>query len=179
MPPRNPSGVQLDFPALVADVIRDLRLQGTVGLLDFDTAVQPIYIVGARPGGAIFQQQPIIFDGPSIHAASAQNPAVNSVILDTGQLTAGVFDVFCSISFDGGATLDGTFDLQHRDAANAVTLATPFSMAFSQTNNAHTGATPIFALTLTNNDRLRVQTLVNAAQGRCAANIWAQRRPDL
>ena len=180
MAPRDPVTPQLDFPALVADIIKDLRLTGQVGLLNFSDEVSPIYIVGARPGGAIFQQNPIIFDDTSMISGSVTNPVANTIILDTGRLPAGIYDFNASISYWGQAGLtDGIIELQHRDAANAVTLAIPLTVAFSQTISSQHANIPIAAAKLTSNDRFRVQVLQNQANGRVAANIWAQRRPDL
>lgn len=179
MPPRNPRSVQLDFPQLTADIIQELRLLGTIGLLDFKPEIQPVYIVSARGGSLdVISSQPV-FTTAEIFSDQTANPAINAVLATTGALPAGDYDVkaICTWATTGAPAANPTFDFQHRDAADAVTLArVPFA-AVLDTVSTTSGVLVIdYATTLATNERLRWQALTAIAVGNSGTVIMARRR---
>lgn len=173
MPPRDPSAVQLDFPLLVADLISELRLTGTIGLLNFLPEVRPTFIVGAREGALTFSADTPAYAPAEIFDAQTTNPAANAIIIDTGALPAGVYDVQAFMSYS--ASVSGTDDFihfEHRDAANAVTLSAWRLPNPTRDNDMSMG----FALTLALNERLRVRN-GTAITGKVAGTIMAKIRP--
>lgn len=172
MPPRDPTRTQLDNPALVADLISQLQIIGAVGLLDFLPSVSPVFIVGSR-GLTILAETPVyapaeIFDG------NALDPAANNVLVDTGQLPAGDYDLNLMWNFNiTASTGTGAFALQHRNAANAVTLST-WSLADNGAGDRIVSFS--IALLLAENERLRLLN-DNALTGRVMGTIAIKRRP--
>ena len=119
---RDASRVQLDFPELVADIIRQLSLTGTLGLLEFSDQVTPVYIVAQRAGALAFTAEQPLFGSAEITFASAVNPLANAILGDTGALAAGDYDIFASIGLVGNAvTVSGRCVLQHRNAEHTDT----------------------------------------------------------
>ncbi len=174
MPSRDPSKVQLDFPLLVADIINDLSLLGTVGLLDFLDAVRPVYIVAAREGALTVTATPPTFSSADVFAGRVQNPAANAVIADTGPLPAGVYDLQASLSVIGGNVAAVTYDLQHRDAANTSTLATLLQFFFDGGARLFVKSTlPLIGYTIGLNERIRAQNSTNVGFGGYMAEIFA------
>lgn len=157
MAERDPNRVQLDFPQLVADLIRQLRLTGTVGLLELTDQVTPVYIVAQRAGALSITTSPPIFSSASLFAAQSNNPGINTIVLDTGPLPAGDYDVYAHISASGRATTIGSaVVIEHRDAANAVNLAILLNAPWGLVEAySHSTLAPI-RYTLALNERLRV-----------------------
>ena len=177
MAPRDPTLPQLDFPQLTADIIRQLRLTGQVGLLNFLDSIRPVYIVAQREGALSITVTPPIFTSADITDATANNPAVNAITGDTGPLPAGNYDVFASITQSGTLILNGTVQLQHRDAANAVTLAVLINIAIDGAGFGHQDDLAPIVYTLALNERLRVQNLGGAIVGVISTVIAAKIRP--
>ena len=182
MPPRNPDSVQLDFPQLTADIIAELRLLGGVGLLDFEPSIRPVYIVSARGGALNVTAEPNIFTSSEIFSSvDAGALAANLILADTGALPAGTYDVKVIVSWvtnaaPAGAT--GTFDFQHRNAANAANLANvPLAWETELGDNIAHSDTFTYATVLALNERLRFQLLVAGYNGRVGTTIMAARRP--
>lgn len=120
MPLRDPNAIQLDFPLLTADLIRQLNLIGTVGLLNFDPVVRPVFIVGDRD--LTVQSVEPAFTPGQITTGEANNPAVNTVVADSLELPVGEYDVFFLVSITASVHLAASDSFQHRNAANAATL---------------------------------------------------------
>ena len=181
MPPRDASRLQLDFPDLAADIIRELRIQGTVGLLDFNDSVQPVYIVSSRGGALDVTAEPNVFETSEIFSSIDAVIGVNAILVDSGQLPAGTYDVKVVISWaavNAAALVSGTLDFQHRNAANAANLANvplawvcDVGFEFSHTESW------TYATVISQNERLRVQNLTAAFTGRIGTTIMAARRP--
>lgn len=170
MPPRDPGKVQLDFPLLTADLIAQLRLTGTIGLMDFDPTVRPVFIVGDRDL-EVEAVAPVVTPAQITNGA-ANNPAANQVIVDTGQLPAGNYDILllmsARFSLLGGETI-----WEHRDAANAVTLSawaietgTDFALSQSLT----------FSMSIVEDERLRMIS-GQAGTGRISGTVHHRIRP--
>jgi len=176
MAPRNPGIPQLDFPQLVADIIRQLNLTGTVGLLDFLDAVRPVYIVASREGALAFTASAPLFTSAGITGTTADNPLTNAVVGDTGPLAAGDYDIFANMS-QTNSSANGEVALQHRNAANDTTLANLLWLnsraAHSYTNNQ----LPLIGYTLAVNERFRFQNTGPNFSGVLSTTIGVQIRP--
>lgn len=173
---RDPNKPQLDFPQLTADIIRQLRLTGQLGLLDFSDQVAPVYIVAAREGALEFEATSPAFASAAISSANVITPALNSVIVDTGPLPAGVYDIFASGSATGNMSINGEYALQHRNAANAATLATLLSMSLFGTTQFINMTLAPMGYTLALNERLR-WFMEAANTGSNSGTIAVLRRP--
>lgn len=176
MSTRDPSRVQLDFPQLLADIIRQLKLTGTVGLLEFSDQVTPVYIVAQREGALSIDLTPIAFSSAEIVFGGLVNPVIDAVIADTGALPAGDYDIFASISSVGTIVAGGLVVVEHRDAANAVTLARLLNLTMINTILSNQAFLPLVGYRLSLNERLRV-TVTAAIAGMAAGTIGARIRP--
>lgn len=178
MAPRDPSTPQLDFPQLVADIIRQLNLTGQVGLLDFLDAVRPVYIVASREGALDFTTAlPVFGSAETFFGASINSPA-STVVADTGPLPAGDYDVMANLQFNGTLAAAGqTVVLEHRDAANAATLATLISLPITGTALNMTRDLPLTGYEIGLNERLRALSPPSAFVGGISSTIFARRRP--
>ena len=155
MPPRDPAKVQLDFPLLVADLIDQLRLVGAVGLLDFNPEVTPVFLIGSR--GITFGSQLPDFASSEVFSGTVFNPLANTVIADTGPLAAGTYDIFGSLTQSGNVAFTvSQFRIEHRNAANTATLATPLICAIHNSGViSQTTALPPIGYQIGLNERLR------------------------
>ena len=182
MPPRDANRLQLDFPDLAADIIRELRIQGTVGLPDFNDSVQPVYIVSSRGGALDVTAEPNIFASAEIFSDETVTPAVNGVLADTGQLAAGVFDVKVVMSwaaFTGPGAVTGRFEFQHRNAANAANLSEVPIAWITDTGFRDTQFVSwTFATVVATNERFRIQNFTGIASARVGTTIMAARRAE-
>jgi len=174
MPPRDPSAIQLDFPLLNADLLADLRLIGSLGLLNFLPEVRPTYIIGSRAGALTVTASPIIYLASEIFDGRASNPAANSVVVDTGALAAGDYDVIFLLTLTNSVMAQEFIQLEHRDAANAVSL-TRWPMA-GRDGVLSASLTMTFTMTLALNERFRI-TNGTAITGRVGGTIMAKLRP--
>ena len=177
MAPRDPARVQLDFPQLTADIIRQLNLTGVVGLLEFLDAVRPVYIVASREGALAFTASAPLFTSAGITGTTADNPPANAIVGDTGALPAGDYDIFGSMASVNAAGL-GEVSLQHRNAGNTATLANLLWLNSRATNNSQTLALPLLGYTLAINERFRFQNTGNNFAGTLSTVIGVQIRPS-
>lgn len=176
MAERDASRVQLDFPQLTADIIRQLRLTGTVGLIDFLDAVRPVYIVASREGALAFTASAPLFASAGITSGHANAPLINAIIADTGPLPAGSYDIFANMASHLSAPL-GPVQLQHRNAANAATLAVLLQTQSGAATTVMTAALPLMGYTLALNERLRFQSLAGNSAGSISVVVGVQIRP--
>lgn len=178
MPPRDPLAIQLDFPLLVADLIEQLRLTGTMGLLNFLPEVRPTFIVGSREGAITFRASPVTYKSSEVFDGTSTNPTANTVIADTGQLPAGTYDMFCQMSFNGTTPSNGqTCLFQHQNAANSATLAILMSLPTHPASKAVSQALPIMGYEIATNERFRVVSPAETLSGGLSASIYAAIRP--
>lgn len=178
MAERKPGVPQLDFPQLTADIISELRLAGQVGLLDFSDVVQPVYIIASRGGALGVTADLPAFDPSEIFAGDAFDPAINTVIVDTGQLPAGTYDIFGNINLGGSGPAAGSLlRVEHRNAANAANLATPLVVGVGNTYANHKAQLPLTAITIALNERLRIINVIGNLAGLFAGVIGAKIRP--
>ena len=180
MPPRDPGKSQLDFPLLIADLIRELRLLGApIGLLDFNPSVQPVYIVSARGGALdVLASQPV-FESSEIFSDTVSSPLVDAVLADTGQLPAGTYDIqaFMSRSASGAAGGNRIIEFQHRNAANAANLSAIGTGVMSDVTMFDTVNRSFqFATVLALDERIRFQNLLGTTPGQVTTTIMVSRR---
>lgn len=175
MPPRDPNTTQLDNPALVRDLIEQLQILGTIGLLDFVPAVNPVFIVGSR-GLAINVERPA-YGSANITSAEASLAAASAVVGDTGPLPAGTYDIWANCETAANAAADGhQMALQHRNAANAATLATLAQIPISQVSRAVQDVyLPLTGYILLEDERLRWQHVGGTALAGVVSTVIAQR----
>ena len=175
MAPRDPAQVQLDFPELTADLIRDLRLTGVLGLLNFSDTVIPIIQVGnVRP--QIIRTDLATFDSAEVFSGSVSAPGANAVIADTTALPAGEYDVVFGGSVSAGSAFASRFELQWRNAANAANLAVwPHAVQRAAGDGIVFTFGPM-ALNIGLNERLRWVNIL-ASTGAVACWIMAALRP--
>jgi len=174
---RDPTRPQLEFPALVAELITQLRLTGQVGRLNFSDEVIPAFLIGSR--GINFAGDLPAFTSAASFDGAISTPSANVVILDTGALPAGDYDILATMDLFGtigaGAT---TMQLQHRDAGNVATLAVPLHLIVSTVLHGATIALPLVGYTIGLNERLRViSPSVAMTSGAVSASLLAQIRP--
>ena len=172
---------QLDFPELIADVISELRVRGPLGVLNLTDEVRPVYIIGAREGSLEVTSVPVTFGSAAVFHGAVATPAANAVIVTTGALPAGDYDILAHIAAVAlGTAVSAAPVLQHRNAADAATLATLLSVGVSA-GAASVGPSaamlPLIGYTLAINERLRVVNSADAvSSGVVTATIFAQRR---
>lgn len=171
MPPRDPQAIQADFPVLVADLIDQLRLVGTVGLLNFVPTIQPTFIVGSR--GLQVVSEEVAYNSAEIVSGRLDNPADGTVIADTGVLSAGIHDfkVYMSAAISAGGVCGLT--PQWRNAANAANLA---DWHLACDTGFAVQETEEFSLNVAVNERLRI-LISGTSTGRFAATIFHKARP--
>ncbi len=175
MAPRDPQRPQLDFPDLVAELITQLRLTGQVGLLDFSDVVIPTFLVGSR--GINFSGDPSAFTSAGVFTASVSVPAANSIIVDTGPLPPGTYNVFAHISAVGTTATVNVMSVRHRDAADAATLATLARLTIHNVDHVLETTIPLIGYELALNERINVVSpSVVMTAGGIAATIFVQRR---
>jgi len=177
MADRDAARVQLDFPQLTADLIRELRLTGTLGLLNLSDTVIPVISVGdVRP--PTFSFAPITFESAGIFSGSATAPAAGTVIADTGQLAAGTFDIQVHMAIFANVTTGGTpMVCEHRNAANSATLAVFLSFDPTTTRLSATEVLPPFGYVIAQNERIRIITGDKTLSGEASGSIFTALRP--
>ena len=175
MADRDASEVQLDFPQLTADLIRELRLTGVLGLMNFSDTVVPIISVGnVRP--QVIRTDVASFDSAEVFSGFAVSPVGGTVIADTTALPAGTYDVAFGGSYTGNVVIANLLELQWRDAGNVANLASwPMNVgAVGADGQIFTAVNT--ALNIGLNERLR-WTAIGGFGGNAAGWIMAARRP--
>jgi len=170
MPLRNPDVVQLDFPQLTSDLINELRLTGTIGLLNFLPEVRPTFIIGSR--GLSFLQEETVYLASEIFQLELNNPASALPMADTGPLPAGDYDVKAWMDTAQSAGSPTSVQLDHRNAADTATLSSWFGHTVPNTTLSQHFA---FSIRLAEDERLRFSSFV-AFTGRTGSTIMIKRR---
>ena len=175
MADRDASKVQLDFPQLTADLIRDLRLTGVLGLLNLSDTVVPIISVGnVRP--QIVRTDLAAFDSAEVFSGSVSAPGAIAVVVDTGQLPQGTYDAMFGGSTSAATVAGMNLELQWRNAANNANLATWPHDGKTTTNVSAQFNVERTALNIGLNERLR-WTNILAHGGFVKGWIMAALRP--
>jgi len=173
---RDPTRPQLEFPALVAELITELRLTGQVGRLNFSDQVIPAFLIGSR--GINFGGDLPAFTSAAVFAGDNDTPPSNAIIADTGALPAGTYDLMGDLSLHGAAGAgDGIYRLEHRNAANDGTLATLMNMHVDTVSRDTITRLPLMGYVIGVNERIRAIIGVAVTSGGVSAVIFAQIRP--
>lgn len=177
MAARDPTIPQLDFPQLVADLITTLRLTGQLGLLNMSDTVIPVISVGdVRP--PTFSFTPVTFQSSQVFFGRRSDAVADFIIADTGPLPAGTYDIQCSMTMAGTIALSSAaLSLQHRDAANTVTLAELLAISIEITTTQSNAFLPLTGYVIGLNERLRIKTPNILTTGICLGSIFAAIRP--
>ena len=173
---RDPTRPQLEFPSLVAELITQLRLTGQLGRLNFSDEVVPAFLIGSR--GINFSGDLPPFTSAATFSGFISNPLASTVIVTTGPLPAGTYDIMASVDVFGTiAAGNQSSGLEHRNAADTATLATLVVLGVSTTDHTLSSRLPLTGYVLGLNERLRVLSPPSALTGSIAAVIFAQIRP--
>ena len=175
MPPRDPTKVQLDFPILVAELIDQLQLLGSVGLLDFNPSVQPVFLIGSR--GIVFSSQTPEYGSSEVFSARLNNPLGGTVVVDTGPLTGGTYDIVAEMILEGNGTIGQFWPFEHRNAANTATLATLLSLPVTNIVRIRNTRLPMIGYVIGDNERLRMVAAPTSADIMFSGTIFATLRP--
>lgn len=176
MPPRDPSKVQLDFPLLIADLIRQLNLTGTLGVLDFSTEVVPVFIVGDRD--LTVDAAPPVFTAAQILHTSTLNPTAGALILNGGPLPAGTYDIFANVSFAGSLTAFALgIRLEHRNAADDTTIEELMELVPGTSLSTGSMNYSVKGHVFAENERLRWVNAASNVAGQVAVTIGTAIRP--
>lgn len=166
MAERDPNVAQVDDPVLQADLLRVLRVRGPLGILNVPDLVMPVVLMGSVRPFDFVVLQPAYAPG-NVSSDTAVAPAVNTVLADTGALAAGTYDFQAFLNYGALATTQRAVELQHRNAANAASLAVwrqeyglnPVPRHFS------------FAVIVAANERLRFETLSAFGAGEAVSSV--------
>jgi len=172
---RDPSRPQLDFPQLTADLIDQLNIRGPVGLLNFEDIVQPVFLIGSR--GVTVDAVTPEFTSSEMIAGRLLNPGASSNVFDTGQLTAGTYDIFASISASGTLTAGLVLELVHRNALNNGDVRTLLMVGVSATQQSPVANLPMFGYVIAQNERFILRCPSGGTFGGvCAGTMGLSRR---
>jgi len=174
---RDPTRPQLEFPQLVAELITQLRLTGQVGRLNFSDEVIPAFLIGSR--GINFGGDLPSFNSAAVFDGSRSLPPANHVLIDTGALPQGTYDLLANFGYAGALALnDGTLSLQHRNAANSATLAVLASVVIDDEIHADHVELRLIGYEMGLNERFRViGPTSNMNRGGITGSVFARIRP--
>lgn len=167
---------QLDFPDLTADLIRQLRIRGPVGLLNFSDVVIPTFLVGSR--GVTFTAEPPIYAPAEMVEGSALNPAASTQLFTTGALAAGVYDIFAALSYNASVAGGQDMAIIHQNAAGG-SLRKVLLLSFSGTTQSSSILLPVIGYQVALNDKFICRTPTAAGMsGSCSGSMGFKRRVD-
>lgn len=134
-PPQLP---QVTDNTALLNFINSLGLQGAVPAMNALPTVIPVAVVANPVGtvisGALTANTPA-YQSSGVVAFTPGAPGAAAVLADTGPLAAGTFDFGAWLTGFGSGTNGESFALEHRNAANAATLATLFFLPVNATAN--------------------------------------------
>lgn len=170
MAERDANVPQVNDPQLEADLLRVLRVRGPLGVLNVLDGIVPVVLMGTvRPFD--FQVLQPAFSPGNIFSSQDTSPGVNTVLLDSGPLPAGTYDVIFNANIINLGSGAGYLRMQHRDSANAATLA-DLAAAFGGTNS--TNFTQALAIVVAANERFRwITDVASAPTGQISTLIAA------
>ncbi len=176
--PTDPGPVVTD-DELVVNLTRLLNIRGPLGLLSVLNTVVPVVSLGNVVEPVIRVDQPSFRSTDIFSAGILTAAAINTVHADTLALPAGTYDVIMWVSPGNLATNPPQFAMQHRNAADAATLAVWNHI--ESPIRPQVGFSPFsFGYVLAANERLRIINLLAVAAGETSyATIWARVRPSV
>jgi len=158
----NPSVPQVNDADLEAALNRVLSIIGPMGRLNVSDTIIPVVNMAEINPQRVLTQTPNFTVGEQFGGGIFTAPIANQVLADTGQLAAGTFDLIV-IMGNTDNNQNAAFKIEHRDAADAVTLGT-WAMPSAQGNFSQ-----IYASDFLLNERLRI--LISAGAG--AGELWS------
>lgn len=176
MAERDPSLPQSADPELQANLTRLLQIQGPLGILNVLDVVVPVVNMGQVVPLDVDVRSPA-FRSTDIFANGPQTAQpINTILADTGQLQAGVYDVQLTIQCNTN-NVASFISVEHRNAANAANLAIWTYLAMGDNIEAKTIGPFTFGYEIGVNERLRmIQDFGNAANDVANGIIFARRR---
>lgn len=160
-----PGTPEVTDPVLIADLLQFLSVRGSLGRLPLADVVLPVINLGDVRTTAVDVRSPA-FRSTDVFSAGKQTAAgANTIHADTTALAAGVYDAMVSVSTTFSSGNLGWL-VQHRDAANAATLA-EWPMTQIRGNS---GIVYSFGYELGVNERLRIlnDIAISAGEASCA-----------
>lgn len=173
MAERDPTLPQSADPELQADLVRLLQVQGPLGLLNVLDVVVPVVSMGQVVPLDVDVLQPS-FRSTTVFANSVGSPVAGTVIVDTGQLASGVYNV-AAVLTSAVTSADANMELQHRNAANAANLAVLLFMGSDGTKLFRQLTLPPMGYEIGPDERLRIVNTV-ALVGLASASLFVQAR---
>lgn len=168
----NRSIPQVNDPELEAAVSRLLAIVGPLGRLNVSDLVVPTINLGDVVTPVIEVRQPSFAPSEQFGGNNFLGPAANTILADTGQLVAGVYDVKLIVASDEDV-IHGTWIVLHRNATNTGNVDTlEYALALNQGF-----LTLTYATSFEQNERLRIENGAAISAARFAsASVWAARR---
>ena len=157
----NPNVPQAVDPEVLVDLTRLLQIRGPLGVLNVLDTIVPVVSLGNVVTPTITVLQPA-FRSTDVFSNGIQiNQAAGTVLADTGQLPAGVYDLLIQMAGDNNEA-NQRIAFEHRNAANSANLATwDYLLHMNVDDTKSWGPFPL-AYELENNERIR---LVQIAAG--------------
>jgi hypothetical protein len=169
-------GEYMDVPRGFTHVWLKLNAAPTMGVVPAVVIeVTRVPLLDVRHAMPIMAASPLNVAGPpgSWLTGKQTAPAAGTVIADTGALNAGDYELralACASALEG---LDNDIELQHRDAANAVTIK---SLVLPIAPNMPPAVVEVGRFTLAAGERIRlVNVLAGSAGCDYSASIWRRR----
>lgn len=174
----DPSIPQVNDPELEAALIRGLSIVGRIGKLRVLDVVLPTISLGDVVQATVEVRNPSFTSSNVFSNGALLAPAGGTILADTGQLAAGIFDVEMYFTTNDDTQISNMFRVEHRNAANAANLAIWDRIAAF--GLAGVGSNPYFhsfAYEVALNERLRISLTNAAGAGRSwLATIFARLR---
>ena len=135
----------------VDDMVRDLKVVGSLGVLNVVDGIIPVYLIGQRTAFQLNLATPA-FEASNTFSAGAQTgTAAGFIMADTLDLPAGQYDIELWLDGDHGNAFQWQFFWL--DAANANKVRHDF---ITNTETGH--AQVVFALDLEEGDQLQLKS---------------------
>lgn len=174
MAERIPGAPQIDDPQILADFIRAIPIRGKLGELNVLDVLLPTFQIGTLTPVQVTLQQPSFGSAFLFSAGHQVAVAANFVHADTLGLPAGTYEVMFGIS-TGGESGNIPWTVEHRNAANTVTLAS-LPLVTEAEGNVHGPFALAYDFGATERLRIVNGTLFGGGS-RSAAWIYARIRP--
>lgn len=177
MAEQNSNIPQVTDPNTVADLIRLLQIRGAIGVLNVADIVLPVVNLGDLSPSETIARLPAWRSTDVFSEGVQVTPAAGTVLADTGQLPAGVYDVAFMCSSNEDADTQGVIDFEHRNAANAANLAVWSHLLRNSALATTVWAYYTFGYELAVNERLRsISPRAGSAGEAYSATIFARIR---
>jgi len=155
----------------VADMIRDLKVVGNLGILNVADGIIPVYLLGQRTAFQVEVQSRFYAPTEVFSIGEVITPAPGTVLADTDELQGGIYDLQITIGSSVSTSESMATVVEHRDRTNTVNInawSLPIlGFGFSAFDTS---------LVIDVDERLRVITAGTIGSGSGQAAIMAKRR---